>query len=188
MFSAHFVFPFIRDMNFCSEFPEAMENRARGALFSTPRRVVCENNLFDHPHGTAILLCGDCNGWYETGACKEVTIRNNTFVNALAGSYQFTNAVISIYPEIPDLDGQEHLFHSGIVVEDNLFEIFDHPLLYAKSTDGIIFRNNKVNSCSDTPPPKRRFGGSRHTDEFVTPPRSSSSIVSVNAVDRKSVV
>lgn len=119
-------------------------NRARGALFSTPRRVVCENNLFDHPHGTAILLCGDCNGWYETGACKEVTIRNNTFVNALAGSYQFTNAVISIYPEIPDLDGQEHLFHSGIVVEDNLFEIFDHPLLYAKSTDGIIFRNNKV--------------------------------------------
>ena len=119
-------------------------NRARGALFSTPRRVVCENNLFDHPHGTAILLCGDCNGWYETGACKEVTIRNNTFVNALAGSYQFTNAVISIYPEIPDLDGQERLFHSGIVVEDNLFEIFDHPLLYAKSTDGIIFRNNKV--------------------------------------------
>ena len=90
------------------------------------------------------MLCGDCNGWYETGACKEVTIRNNTFVNALAGSYQFTNAVISIYPEIPDLDGQERLFHSGIVVEDNLFEIFDHPLLYAKSTDGIIFRNNKV--------------------------------------------
>ena len=62
----------------------------------------------------------------------------------MAGSYQFTNAVISIYPEIPDLDGQERLFHSGIVVEDNLFEIFDHPLLYAKSTDGIIFRNNKV--------------------------------------------
>ena len=119
-------------------------NRARGALFSTPRRVVCENNLFDHTHGTAILLCGDCNGWYETGACKDVTIRNNTFVNALTGSYQFTNAVISIYPEIPDLDGQERLFHSGIVIEDNLFETFDHPLLYAKSTDGIIFRNNKV--------------------------------------------
>ena len=119
-------------------------NRARGALFSTPRRVVCENNLFDHPHGTAILLCGDCNGWYETGACKEVTIRNNTFVNALAGSYQFTNAVISIYPEIPDLDGQERLFHSGIVVEDNLFEIFDHPLLYTKSTDGSLDRKSVV--------------------------------------------
>lgn len=50
-------------------------NRARGALFSTPRRTVVENNLFDHTSGTAILLCGDCNGWYETGACRDVTIR-----------------------------------------------------------------------------------------------------------------
>lgn len=119
-------------------------NRARGALFSTPRRVVCENNLFDHTHGAAILLCGDCNGWYETGACKEVMIRNNTFVNALTGSYQFTNAVISIYPEIPDLAGQQRFFHSGIVIENNIFETFDKPLLYAKSTDGLVFRNNTV--------------------------------------------
>lgn len=119
-------------------------NRARGALFSTPRRVICENNLFDHTHGTAILLCGDCNGWYETGACKDVTIRNNRFVNALTGSYQFTNAVISIYPEIPDLKNQQHFFHAGIVIENNTFETFDKPLLYAKSTDGLIFKNNTV--------------------------------------------
>lgn len=119
-------------------------NRARGALFSTPKRVVCENNLFDHTHGTAILLCGDCNGWFETGACKEVIIRNNRFVNALTANYQFTNAVISIYPEIPDLEGQKKYFHSGIVIEDNTFEMFDKPIVYAKSTDGLIFRNNTV--------------------------------------------
>ena len=53
-------------------------NRARGALFSTPRRTVVEDNLFDHTSGTAILLCGDCNGWYETGACRDVLIRRNT--------------------------------------------------------------------------------------------------------------
>ena len=53
-------------------------NRARGALFSTPRRTVAEDNLFDHTSGTAILLCGDCNGWYETGACRDVLIRRNT--------------------------------------------------------------------------------------------------------------
>ena len=119
-------------------------NRARGALFSTPKRVVCENNLFDHTHGTAILLCGDCNGWFETGACKEVIIRNNHFVNALTANYQFTNAVISIYPEIPNLEDQGKYFHSGIVIEDNTFEMFDSPILYAKSTDGLIFRNNSV--------------------------------------------
>ena len=119
-------------------------NRARGSLFSTPRRVVCENNLFDHTHGTAILLCGDCNGWFETGPCKDVLIKNNTFVNALTSNYQFTNAVISIYPEIPNLEYQEKFFHSGIVIEGNTFEMFDRPILYAKSTDGIVFRNNTV--------------------------------------------
>ena len=119
-------------------------NRARGALFSTPRRVICENNLFDHTHGTAILLCGDCNGWFETGACKEVIIRNNKFVNALTANYQFTNAIISIYPEIPDLKNQKKYFHSGIVIENNDFETFDRPLLYAKSTNGLIFRNNTL--------------------------------------------
>lgn len=119
-------------------------NRARGVLFSTPKRVVCEHNLFDHTHGTAVLLCGDANGWYETGACREVIIRGNRFVNALTSYYQFTNAIISIYPEIPDLAGQEKYFHSGIVIEDNLFETFDRPLLYAKSVDGLTFRNNRV--------------------------------------------
>ena len=127
-------------------------NRARGALFSTPKRVVCEDNTFDHTHGTAILLCGDCNGWYETGACKEVIIRNNKFINSLTAQYQFTNAIISIYPEIPNLEGQEKFFHSGIVIEGNTFETFDRPLLYAKSTNGLIFRNNKIISNNDFDP------------------------------------
>lgn len=119
-------------------------NRARGSLFSTPKRVVCENNLFDHTHGTAILLCGDCNGWFETGSSKDIVIRNNRFVNALTANYQFTNAVISIYPEISNLEEQHKLFHSGILIENNTFEMFDRPILYAKSTDGLIFRNNTV--------------------------------------------
>ena len=119
-------------------------NRARGALFSTPLRVICENNLFDHTHGSAILLCGDCNGWYETGACREVIIRNNKFINALTAYYQFTNAVISIFPEIPDLQNQQQYFHSGIVIENNRFEMFDRPILYAKSVENLIFNNNVI--------------------------------------------
>lgn len=122
-------------------------NRARGALFSTPRHTVAENNFFDHTSGTAILLCGDCNGWYETGACHDITIRDNHFKNGLTNMFQFTNAIISIYPEIPDLKNQKKYFHSGIVIENNVFETFDNPLLYAKSVDGLIFRNNilKIN-------------------------------------------
>ena len=123
-------------------------NRARGSLFSTPRKTIVENNLFDHTSGAAILLCGDCKGWFETGACRHVIIRKNRFVNALTNLFQFTNAVISIYPEIPDLKGQQQYFHGGpeggIVIEDNEFETFDAPILYAKSVDGLVFRNNTI--------------------------------------------
>jgi hypothetical protein len=112
-------------------------NRARGSLFSTPKKTIVEDNLFDHTSGTAILLCGDCNGWYETGACRDVTIRRNRFINALTSQYQFTNAIISIYPEIPDLNGQKKYFHGGkkdaIKITDNLFDTFDIPVLYQLS-------------------------------------------------------
>ena len=128
-------------------------NRARGALFSSPLRTICENNIFDHTSGTAILLCGDCNGWYEAGAVRNLTIRKNTFINALTNMFQFTNAVISIYPEIPNLEGQTRYFHGGksdaIVIEKNHFITFDKPLLYAKSVDGLIFRKNKVTRNQD---------------------------------------
>lgn len=127
-------------------------NRARGALFSTPKKVVCEENLFDHSHGTAILLCGDANGWYETGACRDVLIRNNTFRNNLTAYYQFTNAIISIFPVIPELEKQEAFFHSGIVIENNRFETFDQPVLYARSTENLVFRNNIIFKNRDYEP------------------------------------
>lgn len=126
-------------------------NRARGALFSTPRHTVVEDNLFDHTSGTAILLCGDCNGWFETGACTDILITKNHFINALTNMFQFTNAVISIFPEIPDLQSQEKYFHSNIVITDNVFDTFDAPLLYAKSVDGLVFKGNVVTRNQEYP-------------------------------------
>ena len=131
-------------------------NRARGTLFSTPKKTQVTDNLFDHTSGTAILLCGDCNGWYETGACREVIIRNNHFINALTNMFQFTNAIISIYPEIPDLASQQKFFHGGkgtprIIIENNYFETFDTPILYAKSVQGLIFKNNTIKHNQDFP-------------------------------------
>lgn len=124
-------------------------NRARGALFSTPRTTVVRNNNFDHTSGSAILLCGDCNGWFETGACRDVLISGNTFNNALTNMFQFTNAVISIYPEIPNLQGQVKYFHGipgkeAIVIENNTFNLFDKQALYAKSVTGLVFRGNTI--------------------------------------------
>ena len=131
-------------------------NRARGTLFSTPKRTVVEDNLFDHTSGTAILLCGDCNGWYETGACRDVLIRRNRFINSLTCMFQFTNAVISIYPEIPNLNAQKEYFHGGkknaIRIVNNEFESFDHPLLYAKSINGLLWKGNTIRHNEDYAP------------------------------------
>lgn len=131
-------------------------NRARGTLFSTPKNVVVERNLFDHTSGTAILLCGDCNGWFETGACKSVIIRNNHFINALTNMFQFTNAIISIYPEIPNLAEQKLYFHGGdnegVVIENNTFETFDNPIVYAKSLNRLQFKGNTIIKNNDYPP------------------------------------
>lgn len=149
-------------------------NRARGSLFSTPKKTVVENNLFDHTSGTAILLCGDCNGWYETGACRDVTIRRNRFINALTSQYQFTNAIISIYPEIPDLNGQKKYFHGGkkdaIKITDNLFDTFDIPVLYAKSIDGLLFKDNVIQTNDAYKPfhwNKKRFWLERVMNEDI---------------------
>lgn len=131
-------------------------NRARGTLFSTPKKTVVENNVFDHTSGTAVLLCGDCNGWFETGACRDVVIRNNKFINSLTSMFQFTNAVISIYPEIPDLKNQVKYFHGGkkgaIQIIDNEFDVFDAPVLYAKSVDGLLFKNNIIRTNNEYKP------------------------------------
>lgn len=131
-------------------------NRARGALFSTSKDVLVEGNFFDHTSGTAILLCGDCNGWFETGACRNVLIRKNHFLNALTNMFQFTDGIISIYPEIPNLQAQTKYFHggngTGVVIEDNLFETFDAPVVYAKSLDGLVFKRNKIVQNKDYEP------------------------------------
>lgn len=132
-------------------------NRARGALFSTPRRVECLNNVFDHVSGTAVLLCGDCNGWYETGACRDVLIRGNRFINNLTSLFQFTEAVISIYPEIPDLASQTECFHGGegypgVVIEGNDFVTFDAPLVFARSIDGLRIAGNTITVSEEYKP------------------------------------
>lgn len=119
------------------------DNRARGALFSTHRSVVCRNNLFDHTHGSAILLSGDANGWYESGPCEDVLITGNHFVNALTGKYQFTNAIISICPVLNRTVPGEY-YHGRVVIRGNTFDTFPSPLLYALSVREIVFRDNII--------------------------------------------
>ena len=43
-------------------------------------------------------------------------------------------------------------FHSNIRIENNVFETFDEPILYAKSVENLIYRNNTVIKNKDFKP------------------------------------
>ncbi len=123
--------------------------RARGLLISTPKKVLVEHNVF-RSSGAAILIAGDTNYWFESGAVTDVTIRGNRFENCNTSSYQFGDAVISIHPEIPKLGNRP--FHRNIKIESNVFLAFDAPLLWAKSVDGLTFLKNEISFSSEYKP------------------------------------
>jgi len=104
--------------------------------------VLIENNTFII-HGAAILIPGDANGWFESGAVSDVTIRSNVFDNCLVAESQFSDGVIAIWPEIHrHVPG--HPFHRNIRIENNTFRVFDRPILYASSVDGLVFTGNTI--------------------------------------------
>jgi hypothetical protein len=118
--------------------------RARSLLVSTPGKVVIENNIFESS-GSAILIAGDANNWFESGAVTDVLIKNNVFTELCNSStYQFCEGIISIYPEIPVLNETTPSFHKNIRIENNEFHPFDYPVLFARSVEGISFSNNSV--------------------------------------------
>jgi hypothetical protein len=126
-------------------------NRARGLLVSTPGRVLIESNRFESS-GSAILIAGDANYWYESGAVTDVTIRRNVFESpCLTSMYQFCEGIISILPEIPKATA-DHPFHRNIRIEENDFHPFDFPVLYAKSVEGLTFSNNRLTRSHDFAP------------------------------------
>ncbi len=118
--------------------------RARGLLVSTPGKVAIENNIFESS-GSAILIAGDANNWFESGAVTDVLIKNNVFTELCnTSSYQFCEGIISIYPEIPVLNETTPPFHKNIRIENNEFHPFDYPVLFARSVDGISFTKNSI--------------------------------------------
>ena len=132
--------------------------RARGILISIPGKVIVENNIFESS-GAAILIAGDANYWYETGAVKDVLITKNIFrAPCMTSMYQFCEGIISIFPEIPKPDPKTP-FHQNIRIVDNEFHTFDYPVLYALSVEGLTFSGNKLIRSRQFEPFHKRIAG-----------------------------
>ncbi len=117
--------------------------RARSVLISTPKPVLIENNYFESS-GSAVLVAGDANGWFESGECHDVEIRGNVFTQAcLTSNYEFCEGVISVCPVVPKPE-VEKPFHKNIRIVDNTFDTADTPVLYAYSCEGLRFSGNRI--------------------------------------------
>lgn len=156
----HFIIEFLDPIPATVQANDAMENltwtpslnfrhnrvlscRARGILISTPGKVMIEQNYFKSS-GCPILIAGDANSWWESGAVTDVCIRNNDFSEyCLANMYQDCDAIISIAPVVPKVDITTP-FHRRIWIEQNHFYPSDYPVLYAKSTTDLVFSGNII--------------------------------------------
>jgi hypothetical protein len=117
--------------------------RARGVLISTPKPVVISQNLFSSS-GSAILVAGDSNYWFESGECHDVEITDNVFTDVcLSSSYQFCDGIISICPVVPE-PNVKLPFHKSIRITGNTFDSPDTPILYAFSTENLVFSGNRI--------------------------------------------
>ena len=132
-------------------------NRARGMLVTTPKSVLVENNYFNTA-GTAILIEGDLDHWYESGAHTNLVIRNNVFENCSTSGcetgdrWEWGEAPITISPSYRPTSADSPAYHRGITIEGNTFRCFDAPVLFARSVEGLRFVGNRLKPTADYEP------------------------------------
>ncbi len=106
----------------------------RGILVTTRRKALIEDNQFLGTASSGILVEDDAEGWYESGMVKDLTIRNNKFVEC-------GEPIISIHPENNIYAGP---VHHNLQITGNTFTVSGSKVLSAKSTAGINFNSNMI--------------------------------------------
>lgn len=114
----------------------------RGTLMTTPRKVVIADNTYYKTGMSAILIEGDAEGWYESGPVGDILIQNNTFIDCAYNGGP-GNAVIALHPSNTVVDANRPV-HRNVRIIGNKFQTWGNPVLYAKSTEGLVFKDNEV--------------------------------------------
>lgn len=112
----------------------------RGILVTTRQPVLIENNVFEGMGMASIFISNDANNWYESGAVKDVTIRNNTFY---ANGRTTKDAIIFINP-INHRVSETATVHENIKIENNQFYVLDTAVVDAKSVERLVLKDNRI--------------------------------------------
>ena len=125
------------------------ENRARSALITTKGNVLIEDNYFSSQMN-GILIEGDNNKWYESGAVQDVTITNNVFENIGFGG----GPVYPLYAS-PLLTPEQRLgegqYHRNINFANNTVKSFNGHMVFARSVKGLNIAGNTLEFSTDYP-------------------------------------
>ena len=124
----------------------------RGTLVTTPRKVVIADNFYYKTGMSAILIEGDAEGWYESGPVKDVLVQGNTFVDCAFNGGP-GHAVIALNPSNTVVD-PGHPVHENVRIIGNRFFVSGNPVLFAKSTGGLVFRDNVISPMPGTALPE----------------------------------
>lgn len=145
-------------------------NRARGILLGSRGRIVVKDNWF-HTPGAAILLEGDGSFWFEQAGVRDLTIQGNDFHNCNYGTWG--NGVIQVGAGIKPDQRVQSRYNRGIVIDDNLFEVFDGtPLVNGYCIDGLSYGHNRIEKTTAYPPHRNsadRFEITNSDHVVITP-------------------
>lgn len=126
----------------------------RGLLVTTKRKVLVENNIFFRTGMHAILIANDALSWFESGPVTDVMIRNNVFEDCAYNNFPH-NYPIMISPQNKKLI-KGYQVHKNIRIINNVFRVYDYPLLSAASVNGLTFSENTIVQTHFMPPGKKR--------------------------------
>lgn len=104
----------------------------RGLLVTTRRKVLIENNTFFRMQMSGILIADDARSWFESGMVRDVTIRDNHFIEC-------NEPVILIAPEN---NRNEGCVHRNIRITNNRFRLLGKKAISARSVDGLQISKN----------------------------------------------
>ena len=120
----------------------ALNNRARGFLIASPKKVLIENNTFSNMMSAILLEASKYSWWYESGNVQDLTIKNNTFLDGTYGGGK--NGLIEVLAQSPGLV-------KNINIINNKFNSFNPMLLNINGVTNLKFSGNTINQSTKYP-------------------------------------
>jgi len=107
----------------------------RGFLLTTRGKVVVENNTFFRTSMSPILVEDDARGWFESGIVRDMTLRNNTFIDC-------AEPAVRISPSVSD---KSEPTHKNIRVLYNKFYLKDaRSIIGSLNVQGLTIKGNRI--------------------------------------------